>query len=629
MSGRLRAALILAVVAISTIGEGGASADSLLAVHLLLAAGVALFVFLVPEAPFVPDRSPSIAWLLFALVAAVSAAAAPYAYAAWLVLIEIAAFGSLVWLTCGEPDAVGAWLGPGVAALGAVHGTLAIAARVTGEQRPAGSFLNPNHLGAWLAAATLLLLGELTGTRPSMRRLIGSGGAIALALGGIFVTGSRGTLVGLLAGITVLVALSAGRLTARARRAMLAAAFLVVVAGGLGAVVRSRSETDPYRFHRTRIWAAALSGTAGTRGLGVGPGQFAALAANMNFPLEDEPLRFGRSFVSPHSDLLRSICEFGIPATLAAFAAALLLAARTVVRRSRLTGLERGAFAALAALAAQGLVDDLSRRPGLTTIAAVLVGLLLARRRIGSPLFASRIAASVLAALLVLALSAGEIAGYAAWRAARGVPEGKLDAVELSRLQRSIRWNPMRPAGWLRLAEHHLGDGRSWDLPDYAAAREAVEHARRLQPVDAVFARAEARIEAAACLSLLPFQSTRDRAVRMYHEASALARTDATIPLEASRFLLQAGDPAGARREAAAALAIEPKAATPRLCLARAVHEQSPEAGTTEARRWLAEAKDLALAPGSVPSSSYEAALRRLDSEAVARLMRDLGETER
>lgn len=182
----------------------------------------------------------------------------------------------------------------------------------------------------------------------------------------------------------------------------------------------------------------------------------------------------------------------------------------------------------------------------------------------------------------------------------------------------------MQPASWQRLAEHHVGDGRSWRLPDYAAAREAGEHAMRLQPEDAVYARAAARVEASACLSILPFQATRKRAAKLYDDAGRLARTDATIPLEEAKFLLQAGDPEGARRAAERALEIEPRAAAPRLWLARAILLEEGAGGAPEAQRLLDEALALAPREGEVPNSSYDAALRGVDPKLVDALRRDL-----
>jgi hypothetical protein len=184
----------------------------------------------------------------------------------------------------------------------------------------------------------------------------------------------------------------------------------------------------------------------------------------------------------------------------------------------------------------------------------------------------------------------------------------------------------MQPDEWLRLAEHFTGDGRSWSLPDYAYAREAAEHARRLQPADAFYARGQARVEATACLTLLPFAATRDRARRLYDEASGLSRTDATIPLEASRFLHQAGDEGGARREAELALRIEPRAAAPRLCLARAILSEEGTAGAARVRQLLDEAQAAALRAGERPSSPYDAALRSIDAGLVAAIRRDLGD---
>jgi predicted Zn-dependent protease len=221
-------------------------------------------------------------------------------------------------------------------------------------------------------------------------------------------------------------------------------------------------------------------------------------------------------------------------------------------------------------------------------------------------------------------LGFGEIVGFVSWNAVHALPRGRLDAERLDRLHRSLSWNPMQADGWRRLAEHFAGDGRTWQAADYAAAREAVERARRLQPADAYVVRAAARIDATASLTILPFQATRERAAQLYDEALELARTDATIPLEAARFLLEAGDPAGSRRAAKQALDVEPRAAAPRLALAQAILRQDGAAGTAQARSLLDEALALAPRAGEIPTSSYDAALRAVDPHLVEALRRDL-----
>jgi hypothetical protein len=344
----------------------------------------------------------------------------------------------------------------------------------------------------------------------------------------------------------------------------------------------------------------------------------------LNFPLDDAPLRFERGFRTPHSDVLRTACEFGFPAAVAAFAAVALAAVELFRRRDTLAAVECGAVAALVGLAAQSLVDDLSTRPAIVMLGAALAGLLLARPRVARVSPITRVAAGLVAVLIVAALGAGEVAGYLAWTAAEDLPRGRLEPAQFERLKRSLAWNPMQPGAWQRLSEHFVGDGRSWRLADYAAAREAAEHAMRLQPADAFYTRAAARVEATAALSILPFQATRERAARLYDDAMRLAHTDATIPFEAAKFLLQAGDAAGARRAASRAIEVEPRAAAPRLWLAQAILRQEGAAGFAEAQRMLDEAQSLAPAAGEIPTSPYAFALRGVDPELVDLLKRDL-----
>jgi tetratricopeptide (TPR) repeat protein len=615
---------VVAVLGVATLGEGGAAAQSLVVSHLLLAVAVAACALLLREAEYAPARGPAVLWLAFAALAAVGACFAPYGYAAWRVLIELVAFASVFWLATGDPPALRKVLPPAVALLGAAHGLNAVVQKLSGSSRPASTFLNPNHLAAWLAAAALLSGGSMLASHASVRSRFLHGAAVLLELSGIFVTGSRGAALGLVAGAVVLVAASWARLSSTARRRLLTASVVVILGAVVGVTARFHTDDDPYRFHRTRIWRASFQAALQSPLFGTGPGQFAAAAPNLNFPLEAAPLRFERGFRTPHSDLLRTLCEFGFPAALAAIAAVALAALVVFRRREQLTAVERGALAALVGLGAQGLVDDLSTRPAITMTCAALAGLLLARPRALRSIRSRSIAAALCAAVVVLALGGSELAGFIAWRAADGLPGGRLDAEQLAALRRALSWNPVQPDLWRRLADHFVGDGRSWRLPDYAAAREAAEHALRLQPADAFYARAAARVEASACLSILPLVATRDRASGLYDDAQRLARTDATIPLEASRFLLRAGDPAGARRAARKALAIEPHASAPRLWLAEAVLREDGSSGSAEARRLLDEALRLAPAPGEAPSSPYDAALRGVDPNLVERLRGEL-----
>jgi O-antigen ligase len=624
MSATVRALAVAAVVAVATLGEGGGSAQGLLATHLLLATAFAVAAVAFPAATHVPSRGPSFAWLAFALLLGAGAVAAPYAYAAWLVVVEIVAFGTLAWLASADPSAVARVLPWVVALLASGHGLTAVVQKLSGSPRPASSFLNPNHLAAWLAGAALLLAGALIAREAKLRERIALGAAVAIALAGIFVTGSRGAVAGLAVGAAMLVVLRWGGLTPRARRGALAASLTIVLVLAAGVALRFRGADDPYRFHRTKIWRASLAAVLAAPLTGTGPGQFAAAAPNLNFPLDDAALRFERAFRTPHSDVLRTVCEFGLPAGLAALAAILLAARECFRRRAELSAAECGALAALSGLLAQACVDDLTTRPAITLFGAALAGWLLARPRVPAERPASRAGTVAAAVLVVAALGVGEVAGYMAWSVLRPLPRGRLDAGQLLELTRAIAWNPMLPDAWARLAEHFVGDGRSWSAAEYAAAREAVEHARRLQPMDSTYAREAARVEANACLTIFPFEATRDRARQLYREAARLARTDATIPLEAAKFLYQAGDAGGARRAATEALAVEPRAVVPRLWLAQAILRQEGPAGAAQARGLLDEALALAPKAGEAPKSPYDAALRALDPGLVESIRREV-----
>lgn len=592
------------VLAVATLGDGGMSPYGQLAQHLLLAVAVVVRLLRGPGGS-APDAPPARAWLLFAGLVAVGALAAPYAYAAWLVLVELIACGALAWLAASEPAATRTALRGVIGVTAFAHGLTAVVEKLGGASRPASTFLNPNHLAAWLGAAAVFLAAVLADRGASRAVRWGCGASIGAAVAGIFVTGSRGALLGMAVGGAVLIAASRHELSARGRRAMTAAIVGVVVVAAVGVTVRFEAGSDPYSFHRTRIWGASVAAFAQSPWLGTGPGQFAAAAPNMNFPLEEAPLRFERGFRSPHSDLLRVFCEFGVLAGIAALCCAGFFVVSAWRRAAASPGAERGALAAIAALAAQGLVDDLSSRPGITLTAAALAGLLVARPRTGLPEKRPAVAASA-ALLVALALGAGEVAGFLGWHHLPSEP------------RRAISWNPLHPDLWRRVAEQELGDGRSLTIEAYAAAREASERARRLQPADAFYARAAARIEAAACRTLFPFTATRARVVALYDDAAALARTDATIPLESAAFQLQTGDPAGARRAVERALRIEPGSAVPRIWLARALLQEDGAKAITRARSLVEEAVALALPAGTVPSSPYEAALRAVDPAMLA-----------
>jgi len=604
---------LLALLLAATLGEGGATPLASFAIHggvvlLLLAA------LILPAAAGAGERArglsrvPLAAWITFLALAAAGALLAPYRYAAYLTLVELATFFAAAFLAARS----GAEILRLAAAIllwgGAAQGLLAAYQSLALNQvRPAGTFLNPNHLAGWLVA--LIALGLAGQDRPASRvALTLRAAAAGTAALGVFLSGSRGALLGLAAAGAVLAPGAWRSSRSRGRRVLLAAvSCLVLIAALSGVALRLARASDPFLYNRIRIWRASLELAAESPWMGSGPGQFAARAANLNFPLEQGPLRYERFFVSPHSEFLRVPCEFGWPAALACLAAAGLagIEIRRRIRVRELPASAIGAGAALAALGAQALVDDLGDRPALYLLAAVLLGGCLstarpaearigmnARLALGALLVSLFVAAEALPLLALADLTPSRVWGPR--HAPQDLPRGRLDAAGRARLESSLARNPLHPDTWLRRAEDLAGEDRDWSPAVYAQAREAAEQAIRLEPTHKRYWLGLARIERLACLGLYGDEASRDRAQRAYEQAQQRARHDPFVALEEGRFLLLAGDPTGARRAAERALSIEPQALPARLLLADALLIGGGKLAAPRARKLLEEAQTVA-----------------------------------
>jgi O-antigen ligase len=607
------AAALGTVLIVATLGEGGGAPGSLLAWH----AAVALLVAWRVLAPHSwPSPAVSVgdgvtgALALFSVIVALGALRAPYGYAAWLTGVELVACLGAGWLAASAGASLLPRLVPPLATLAALHALGAAVERLRAlEVRPAGTFLNPNHLAAWLVAVALLTLAAAIGGARAGRQRVLLAGLAALALGGVLLSGSRGAFAGLAVGGAVSLVLHWQRLEPAVRRGAAAGAAVLAVALGVALVIRL-ADPDPFRYHRLRIWGASLAMIAEQPVWGTGPGQLAEASARFQFPDGEPPLRYDRRFTATHSDLLRAPAELGLPAV-AALAVAVIAGLRRTLRRRRSPGLSAeadGALAALAALAVHATVDNPSSWPSVYLLASVLAAALLAQPRPTPPAPSPGVRARlVLVTSLVVVVAVGEVAPFLAWRAARG------PALDLA-----LRFNPVHPA--YRLAVAELEIARGLELRSYARAREGAEAAVRLAPASAEIHRGAARIEAQACRTLFRDAACRDRARAAWERAAERAPKDPALPVELAAFLLDLGDVCGARRAAERALALEPEAVLPRLLLADALLEGGGAAGAARARTLLEQAQALAARWSARASGPYAQRMMRLDGAVVARL---------
>jgi O-antigen ligase len=613
---------------LATQGEGGAAAGAMLVWHCLLV-GLLLWVLLGPRPeaarPGLPAAAPTTVGVLFLALAATGATLAPYGYAALLTCLELGAFLAVYLLAARFGPELATLLRWPLGAGALIQAALVTWQRIGGDARPAGSFLNTNHMAAWMAMVFLLLIGGLGATRSRTARLASL--VLALApLVGLLLSGSRGALIGLLVGCAWLLATRWTHLPRPFKPALVGVAIVLVLLVGWRQLGRL-AEADPFRYQRLRIWRASVTMILESPLWGSGPGQFAVAAKQVQFPDGEGPLQYDRRFSVTHSDPLRAVAEYGAPAALALFAS-LGLAITTIARRrkvGRLGSRHDGAVAALLAVATQALVDNPSRWPAVYLLSAALLGALLSEARdtpaTGYAGKRSWPRALALAVLLLAAFTAADIAPTQAHRLATDARRAGPLIQNDDRVDFAVRLNPLHPGHRMLRAETRIGRGYELTPRRYAASREDAEAAVRLQPADSDYRWGLARIEARGCLELFRDAATRERAKGHFEAAQRLYPTDPRISLDAGEFLLSAGDPAAARRLAERALRIEPNAVPARLLLAESLLELGARDAPSRAAGLLREAREIEAAhTATAAQGRYQQELLAADSRTMIRV---------
>ena len=651
---------LLAVLLACPFGEGGALPTPLLLLHTLVlaAAGFVLLGAWRAGEDVRPALPAGSGWIVAALGAlAISAVRASYGFAAALVLFDAAAAAGvfvLAGVLCRTRGRLETLLAV-VAASGLLQALLSLGQRAgifgmgvggaagpasAEAARPAGTFLNPNHLAAFLAVSALAGLA-LVAAREGLRftHRIGAAAAIAVILAGFLAPASRGALVGLGAGVVVFSMFAWRRLPRRVRLfAALALAAATVAALALLAV-RFRGD-DPYRWERVRLWRAALEEAAHQPLLGIGPGQFSVRGPAVSPPHDGMVVRYGKRLDQTHSDLLRAVVEGGLLGGGLCLAAVgfLLFGMRRALARAASSDtwlLRLGCVSGVVVLLAHALVENLSERPALALTGAALAGASVAwppadasaggrgvvrlRRREGAASWRSRFAAPIAAGSLLLAVHLAAVSGpWLGWRherTATGLAASDPRAAQRE-IESAIRWNPFHPGyrGTRAGLIFQPGLDAAADAGRIGTALLDVETARRLNARDARWALQEARLWRAAFTGLFSERSVLERALGAYADAERLAPIDPFIPLE--RATLHAA--VGQRDEAFAAmdraLLIEPNYLRARLVRSRLAEEAGQparaQADLEEARR---RRDTLA---GYRPADDYERAVLSWDETA-------------
>jgi len=292
-----------------------------------------------------------------------------------------------------RPLAVLMAVGAGISgyAFHAVSGLQAFLGGAVVQNRAISVFSQPNDFGAFAASLFLVAIGMALGSRSRPARRVCALVA-ALAFGGLVLSLSRGSWLGAVAGLALLLALAPS-----ARPALFRVGLPIVAAGALVfavflpsgptdvQVVQQRLTTLAAPFHnpydaRPQIWREAVHEIEANPWTGVGPGNFLVASSRAGSFVQAAGAEHA------HNTVLNVAAEEGIPAAglLIAFGlvmGAIILRAAKRLPDTRDRALVAGVGAALFAQVGQGLVDFPLRDPVVAVLMASLVGVVLVAQR--------------------------------------------------------------------------------------------------------------------------------------------------------------------------------------------------------------------------------------------------------
>ena len=647
---------LIALIIVTPWGEGGAEPTALAVVHTIIFAAAAIHLRRSAKEGGLEARLPwpIVALLPFLLVGAVSLSSSGYLYGSFETYWDqMVAFALAILLVGARPPAGFSSLAAAVVVGGGVAQAVpAIATRFATGAAVSPSFLNPNHLAAYLNVCALLALGAggwLPGAArasalPSaggLHRFLWRAGAI-VCLAGVIAIASRGALLALALTLVIVIARSPA---ARSHRWLLGvgATAVLVVLGALSVQMRFAANVDPYRYDRPRLWLAALQTWSDHPVLGVGPGMYEQGAARHNFPQEEALFRYSKEPNSAHSQPLQTLAEEGI-AGLAALVLFVVISGAAFARARHLPG-ERGDAArtllpALIAVAIQALFETPFEAPALPLTLIILSWPVLAPGTFdeAAAAFVLRwpkgpaakhdrraIAWSAAAALLALYLI-GVAAPYLSWALARyaeGVGRAPARVDWAARHAEAL--NPYQPFIGYRRARAALSRAPRVSPPLLANASDSLERTIRLEPGDPsayallgdLYARAAADLPGAGPGSL-------DQAERRFTQAIEAAPRNATFWVARAAFSLFRGDPDSAISDAARSLALEPLALAAHQVRVEALLAAGRREEAASALREMEKASDRLR--GYAPLNGYEAALIRIDARSMEEARRRLKE---
>jgi len=316
--------------------------------------------------------------------------------------------------------------------------------------------INPVFNAAWIACiATMLVARLFERGRPISHSTMGWA-AVFVFLGISLILPVRSSLLAFVVGL-----LYAGYRVLTFRRvtvALLAVAAILMIVPGR--VIQNRLRLNEGNY-RGKLWAVALRGISDHPLTGGGMGNFEMVYQRHAFPVETDPVRFARTTIFAHNELLQAAADAGVPVFLILCAGFLSLARVAVIENSERQRPAIGGIIVLVVLAFYNIIWHLPLLVCLTIVLCRLVltsPLRIASPRVGTHRWGLR------RALFVMVLFSGAISsGWCALRAF-WTEHGRSDLI--------VHVNPADASAWKDLADREPDLDRA--LIYYARAASVV-----------------------------------------------------------------------------------------------------------------------------------------------------------
>lgn len=181
------------------------------------------------------------------------------------------------------------------------------------EYRVFGTFLNPNHLAAYLSCLTILLLSKIILDKSFRNALWLKIPIIVLFVVVLLLTRSRGGILSLTGGLILITALIKRARKKALMGLVLCIILLILIPNPFINRIKDIQETDIYAYSRLSMWTSAARMIKDHPLFGVGLGNFRYFTQRYAFPVEGAWARYAKVANYAHNEPLQLTAELGIP----------------------------------------------------------------------------------------------------------------------------------------------------------------------------------------------------------------------------------------------------------------------------------------------------------------------------